>query len=83
MKRKTLLSIYSTCKLQSWTKRLGHFIFHLRKIAIQVNPSSPWTVVGFISQTPFSSLAQIIGDICVLGEGRNCVKAVFMSAYCQ
>ena len=34
--------------------------------------------MGFTSQTPFSNLAQIMGHIFVLGEGRKLVKAVFM-----
>lgn len=35
-------------------------------------------MLGFTSQTPFSNLAQIMGHIFVLGEGRKLVKAVFM-----
>ena len=78
VKRKTVLGIYSTCEVQSCTKRLGHFVFHVKKIAIQVIPSSPWTVLGFKVKHPFSNLAQIMGHIFVLEEGRNLVKAVFM-----
>ena len=66
-----MLSIYSTCEVQSWTKRLGHFVFHVKKIAIQVNPSSSWTVLGFTSQTLFFKSCPNYGPHLCSGRGEK------------
>ena len=71
VKRKTMLSIYSTCEVQSWTKRLGHFVFHVKKIAIRVNPSSSWTVLGFTSQTLFFKSCPNYGPHLCSGRGEK------------
>ena len=70
-------------------KRLGHFVFQVKKMQFRLPLSlrpPPCSVLGVTRQTPFAYLAHIYKDLNFVWSGRggggNLVKAVFMSVYC-
>ena len=66
-------------------KRLGHFVFQVKKMQFRLPLSlrpPPCSVLGVTRQTPFAYLAHIYKDLnFVRSRGGDLVKAVFMSVY--
>ena len=58
-------------QLQSWSERLGHSVFRVRKMQFKLIPVFPWTVLGVTGQTPFTYLAHVMDLNFIQGVGEK------------
>ena len=58
-------------QLQSWSERLGHSVFRVRKMQFKLIPVFPWTVLGVTGQTPFTYLAHVMDLNFIRGVGEK------------